>query len=148
MARKLHAAALMRTMLLTLLVVVWATLVSVAFAQKTAQSPKTVKEVMTTMTVPASDAIFAGAAEPPTNAEGWAAVRAGAVTLAESGRLLMTSALARDKGPWMEMAGDQVKAADAAAKVADAKDQQALEQTSDRIYATCKTCHDRYMAAN
>lgn len=100
------------------------------------------------MTIPASDAIFNGAAEPPTTAEGWASVRMGAVTLAESGELLMTSRLARDKGPWMEMAGALVKEAEIAVKVADAKDAKALGEVSDRVYVTCKTCHDRYMAAN
>jgi hypothetical protein len=133
----------------TLLVLACATFASAAFANRNTQSPpKTVKEVMTVMTIPASDAIFNGAAEPPTSNEGWASVRMGAVTLAESGRMLMTSGLARDKGPWMEMASALVKEAEAAVKAADAKDLKALEEVSDRLYVTCKACHDRYMAAN
>ena len=103
---------------------------------------------MTLMTIPASDAIFNGAAEPPATAEGWAVVRTGALMLAESGKLLMADDLARDNGAWMEIAGALVKEAEAAVKIADAKDAKALQEVSDRVYVTCKTCHDRYMAAN
>lgn len=67
--------------------------------------------------------------------------------LAESGRLLMTDAPARDKTTWMEMTRDLVKEAEAAVKVADAKDRDALEKAADSVYATCKVCHGRYTAA-
>lgn len=133
----------------TFIVLVSVTLASVAFArQNTQHTPATVKEVMTLMTIPGSDAIFSGAAEPPATAEGWASVRTGAVTLAESGRLLMTSGLARDAGAWMEMAGALVKEAEATVKVADARNAKALEEVSDRVYVTCEACHERYMTAN
>ena len=133
----------------TLIVLACVTLASAASASRNTQSPpKTVKEVMTVMTIPASDVIFNGAGEPPTTEEGWAAMRTGAVTLAESGKLLMTSGLARDKDQWMEMAGELVKDAEAAVKIADTKDAKALEEVSDRLYLTCKSCHDRYTAAN
>ena len=133
----------------TLIVLACATLASAALTSQNTQSPpKTVKEVMTLMTIPASDAIFNAGAEPPATAGGWASVRMGAVTLAESGKLLMTSRLARDRGPWMEMAGALVKEAQAVVKIADAKNTKALEEESDRLYVACKTCHDRYTAGN
>lgn len=138
----------MRTTIITIAIAV-ATLASVALARQNAgQTPRTVKEVMTTMTIPASDAIFDGAAEPPTSAEGWGAIRKQAVTLAESGKLLMTDALAKDKATWMERADDLVREAEAVVKVADAKNRDALEQAGDRVYATCEACHERYMTAN
>ena len=136
----------MRTTVTTLLLIAVATLASVAFARQNA-GPKTVKDVMTTMTIPASDAIFEAASEPPSGAEGWAALRKSAVTLTESGKLLMTDALARDKATWMEMAGALVKEAEAVVTVADARDRAALEKSGDRVYATCESCHGRYMTA-
>ena len=139
----------MRTTIITIAIVAMATLASVESARQDAgQTPRTVKEVMTTMMIPASDAIFAGSAEPPTAAEGWGAIRKQAVTLAESGKLLMTDALAKDKAKWMEMARALVQEAETVMKAADAKDRDALEQASDRVYATCEACHERYMAAN
>jgi hypothetical protein len=134
------------TLLIVLLCVAVA---SVAFArQNTQPTPKTAKEVMTLMTIPASDAIFNAAADTPATSGAWASVRADAVTLAESGKLLMIGDVARDKDAWMEMAGALVNDAEAAVKIADAKDAKALEELSDRLYVTCKACHDRYMAAN
>ncbi len=139
----------MRTTVTTLVIVAAGALGSVAFARQNAgRAPETVKEVMTSMTIPASDAIFDAASEPPTRPVGWAAAGKAAATLAESGRLLMTDALARDKAAWMDMAAALVKEAEATVKAVDGKDRDALEVVGDRIYATCATCHGRYMAAN
>ncbi len=137
----------MRTITTTLFIGAAVTFASVTYARQTAATPTTVKDVMTTMTIPASDAVFDAAAEPPTTAEAWSVVRKSAVTLAESGRLLMTDALAKDKTTWNEMARDLAREAEAAIKVAEAKDRDALEKAGDSLYATCKACHGRYMEA-
>jgi hypothetical protein len=126
-----------------------ATLTAVTFARQAApRTPTTVKEVMTTMTIPASDAVFDAAAEPPADAAAWAALRKHAATLAESGNLLMTDALARDKTTWMNMARDLVREAEATIRIADAKNREELEKAGDAVYATCKACHTRYMTAS
>jgi Cytochrome C' len=137
----------MRTTTTTLVIAAAVTFASVTYARQTARTPTTVKEVMTAMTIPASDAVFDAGAEPPTSAEAWAALRKSAVTLAESGRLLMTDALGKDKTTWNEMARDLVREAEATIKVAEAKDRDALENAGDSVYATCKACHGRYMEA-
>jgi hypothetical protein len=103
-----------------------------------------VKHVMVTMTVPASDEIFAAASEPPKDERQWVALRASAETLAESGRLLTTLDRAKDESEWMEMARALVTQAEVTLKTIDAKDADALAQASDDLYLTCKTCHDRY----
>lgn len=100
---------------------------------------------MTSMTIPASDAIFDAASSPPDSDATWAALRKSADTLAASGRLLMTPALARDTTTWMEMARAMVTQAEATVKIADAKARDRLEQASDAVYATCETCHERYL---
>ena len=136
----------MRTTTTTLVIAVVVTFASVTYARQTAaRTPTTVKQVMTAMTIPASDAVFDATAEllPP---EAWAALRKSAVTLAESGRLLMTDAPAKDKNTWVEMARDLVREAEATIKVAEAKDRDALENAGDSVYATCKACHGRYMS--
>jgi hypothetical protein len=147
LARKLHAVGRMRTPTTTLVIAAAVTFASVTYARQTAPTPKTVKEVMTTMTIPASDAVFDAAAEPPAGAEAWTALRKSAVTLAESGRLLMRNPLAKDKDTWIDMARDLVREAEATIKVAEAKDRNALEKAGDSVYATCKACHGRYMEA-
>jgi hypothetical protein len=115
-----------------------------AVPQDSTKAAPTVKEVMTTMTVPASDAIFSAASEPPKDAAQWAALRASAAMLAESGRLLNTTPRAKDDREWVEMARALVTETEATFKAIDAKDLDALSQAGDGVYLTCKTCHDRY----
>lgn len=139
----------MRTTTTTLVIAVVVTFASVTYARQTAaRTPTTVKQVMTAMTIPASDAVFDATAEPPATAEAWAALRKSAVTLAESGRLLMTDALAKDKNTWVDMARDLVREAEATIKAAEAKDRDGLENAGDSVYATCKACHGRYMSGS
>lgn len=116
-----------------------------ATTQQDAPAPATVKEVMVTMTVPASDVIFGAASEPPKDAQQWVTVRKSAVMLAESGKLLMTGERARDNTTWREMARALVDQADATLKAAEARNADALSKASDDVYLTCGTCHARYM---
>ena len=129
-----------------LLVLAATVLASTAAArQDPAPEPATVKDVMVTMTVPASDVIFEAASEPPRTDAQWAALRQATVTLAESGRLLTRPGLARDASTWMELARTLVDAAEATRTIAEAKKGDALERASDAVYATCETCHARYL---
>jgi hypothetical protein len=117
-----------------------------ATAQQDAPAPPaTVKGVMVTMTIPASEVIFDAASDPPKDDRQWVAVRKSALMLAESGALLMTGERARDSTTWMEMARALVDQSEATLKATEAKDSGALAQAGDDVYLTCKTCHDRYM---
>lgn len=113
--------------------------------QDASSSPATVMEVMTSMTIPASDAIFGAASEPPESDAQWAALRKAAETLAASGRLLMTERLARDATTWMEMAQAMVDRAEATLRLAESKTRDGLAQAGDEVYATCEACHARYL---
>jgi hypothetical protein len=63
----------MRTITTTLFIAAAVTFASVTYARQTAtRRPPTVKQVMTSMTIPASDAVFDATAEPPATAEAWA----------------------------------------------------------------------------
>jgi hypothetical protein len=113
--------------------------------QDSARGPASVKDVMTSMTIPASDVIFDAASSPPATDAAWAAVRKAADTLAASGRLPMTAPLARDSKTWMEMARAMVTQGEATMEVADAKARARLEAASDAVYTTCEACHARYL---
>ena len=118
---------------------------TIAAQQDTQRETVTVKQVMETMTIPASDAIFSAAAETQRDAKVWQEARKAAVMLAESGDLLMTGGRAKDSTTWLDMSRALVTQAQAALKAIDAKDGDALVQASDSLYDTCKACHDRYM---
>jgi hypothetical protein len=83
---------------------------------------------------------------PRTEAE-WAAVRNSAVTLAESGNLLMMPPRARDGGEWMQRAQELVAASEAAMRAADAKNADRLFTVGGDIYDACSHCHQKYMEA-
>jgi hypothetical protein len=112
--------------------------------QEASKAAPSVKEVMTTMTVPSSDAIFAAAYEPPKEPAQWVALRASAKVLADSGRVLTTVPRAKGDAEWTEMARALVNSAEATFKAIDTKDADALAAASDEVFLTCKTCHDRY----
>jgi cytochrome c556 len=137
----------MRRIPIALVVPAAAVLVTVAATaqQEAPSAPATVKGVMVTMTVPASDVIFDAASEPPKDHQQWVAVRTSALMLAESGKLLMTGERAKDGTTWMEMARALVDQAEATLKAAEARNGDALSKAGDDVYLTCETCHARYM---
>ena len=105
----------------------------------------TVKQVMTAITIPASEVIFGAAArESNTDAE-WAAIVSNALVLAESGNLLMLPGRNKDNGEWTKQSQDMIAAASTTLKAAQGKNVNALMEASDRIYGTCEGCHDKYM---
>ena len=71
-------------------------------------------------------------------------MRRSAVTLAESGNLLMLRGRARDQGDWMKDAKLLVAAGNAAYKAAQAKDGNALAALAGTLDASCTTCHKQY----
>ena len=109
------------------------------------QKPMTVKQIMTSLTIPSSDAIFAAAYETPTSDEQWAAVRKSATALGESGKLLMNADHAGSDEAWARMARALVDQAAAAFEAAEAKDAEAMMQAGDDVYLTCENCHAQFM---
>ncbi len=109
-----------------------------------AQAPASVKDVMVTMTVPASTVIFAAQSESPTTAAGWLAVQEAAQIMAESGRLLTRPPLAKSDEHWTEMAAAMVAEAEKTLAVAGTRDADAIAEAGDAVYLTCKSCHDRF----
>jgi hypothetical protein len=117
-------------------------------AQAAATGVKTVAsvgEIMQTMTIPFSNAVFEAGGDAPKDDKAWAAVRGQAVALAEAGNLLMLGSRAKDRAAWMKFSRAQVDAADMAAKAAAAKNADQLSTAADALYETCAGCHKVYL---
>lgn len=119
-----------------------------AFAQtasESSQTAPTMKQLMLDLIHPASNDIllFVNRGAPKTDAE-WAAVRRGAITLAESGTLLTTRPGARDQGDWTKNARMLADVGAAAYRAARSKDFKALASLTESLDASCTTCHQQY----
>src|SRR6202521_4702980 len=111
-----------------------------AFAQAPSEPfppAASVRQLMLDLIHPSSNdillAIYRGG---PKDDKDWAAVRRGAVTLAESGNMLMMRGRARDQGDWMKDAKLLVDAGNAAYKAALAKDSRALAAVAGSLDAS------------
>ena len=118
------------------------------FAQAPSESfppVATLKQIMMDLVYPASNeillSIYRGG---PKDENEWAALRRSAVTLAESGNLLMMPGRAKDQGGWMKDVKLLVEAGTAAYASAQAKDFQALAKVAEPLDASCTTCHKQY----
>ena len=119
---------------------------AIALAQSPApfQLVGNMSQLMVDVIYPTSDAIFYVERTPPKNEQDWNSLRTSALTLAESGNLLMMGTRARDQGDWIKDAKMLVDAGNAAYKAARAKDLNAVVAVNDQLYAACVTCHQQY----
>jgi hypothetical protein len=117
---------------------------TITAGQDASRDTTNVKQVMLTMTIPASDAIFTAASEPPKDDHMWQEVKKSALVLAESGELLLSKDLAKDNAMWAELSHALITHAKVASKAVDARNAEALAQVADDMYTTCKACHDEY----
>jgi hypothetical protein len=83
---------------------------------------------------------------PKTNEE-WTALRNHAVTLAESGNLLMMVPRAKDGGEWMARSQELIESSERAIRAAEAKNADQLFTAGGDIYDACSNCHRKYMEA-
>jgi len=135
----------MRILILLLLVT------AVFFANTgVAQAPSVYKPIgsmsalMIDIIYPTSNSIFYIEREPPKTEVQWNAIRGQALTLAESGNLLMMPSRARDQGDWMKDAKLLVDVGAKAYEAADAKDLQAIVALNDELNTACIECHQNY----
>lgn len=80
----------------------------------------------------------------PETDEEWTLVRNAAVTLAESGNLLMMGRRARDMDLWRRWSQDLIDAGEAAMQAAEAQDAEAIFDLGEDIYRSCTGCHAQY----
>jgi hypothetical protein len=117
---------------------------AVAQAPSSFQPVGNMSQLMIDMIYPSSDAIFYVERAPPTNEREWGALRATALTLAESGNLLMMDKRARDQGDWIKDAKLLVDVGAAAYKAAQAKNLDGIVALNEQLYTACVTCHQQY----
>ena len=113
-----------------------------------------VKQLMEATIAPSSEVLFeavgtvvssSGVEEiAPKDDEEWANVRNNALTLAESGNLLMIGDRAKDQGGWIKMSQALVDVGMVALKAAEAKNPEALFEAGGQVYEVCTQCHNQY----
>ena len=99
---------------------------------------------MINIVYPTSNAIFYVARGAPKNQQEWDQMANSALTLAESGNLLMMPSRSRDNDKWITDAKLLVDVGAAAYKAAQAKDADALMALSDQLNTACVQCHQDY----
>jgi len=120
---------------------------SVAAPAAGGQKPvASVIQIMSAMMIPASEAVFDAAADPPKNDEAWKKAEYNTLIVAEAANLLMMPGRAKDNGEWMKGARNLRDAAEAAYKAAAAKNSDTLTDISNnKIYPICEGCHKTYL---
>lgn len=103
------------------------------------------QQVMREATIPASEAIFSAAGNPPGDGPGWRNVQANAAALADSGQRLIRAVRGGEKEKWVKLAGALVLAAKQVDRAAGARDADALAAAGERLYASCENCHSAFL---
>lgn len=103
------------------------------------------KQLMQAIVIPASDAIWALPSAPPTDDAGWLAAENKALSLAESGNLLMMGSRAVDHENWTKFSTALIGTATAAVEGIRARDADAISAAGDAIYEVCEGCHLQYL---
>jgi cytochrome c556 len=110
-----------------------------------ASAQVTMKQLMLDLIHPAANdlLLIVNRGEPKGDAE-WATVRRSAVTLSESGNLLMARGRDRNQTDWARDAKMLSDVGTAAYKAAEARDAGALAALTAPLDASCTTCHKQY----
>jgi hypothetical protein len=103
-----------------------------------------VSQLMIDIIYPASDALFYIERNPPKTDHDWNVIRGTALTLAESGNLLLMGNRARDKDRWVKDTKLMIDAGTAAFKAAQKEDMQAILDLNEQLSTSCTSCHRHY----
>lgn len=117
---------------------------AVAQAPSSYQPVGNMSQLMVDIIYPTSDAIFYVERNIPQNDHDWGVLRMNALTLAESGNLLMMDRRARDQGDWIKDSKLLIDVGAAAYKAAQAKDLNAVLALNEQLNTACVTCHQQY----
>ncbi len=101
-------------------------------------------ELMQAMIIPASNALFDVARNPPADDGDWKHVRNQAIILAESGNLLMIGERAKNDEVWISTSRALIEAGLAAKRAADAKDVDGINDAGNQIIEACEVCHETH----
>jgi len=116
----------------------------IAQAPASFQPVGSMSQLMVDIIYPTSDALFYVERNPPKNDRDWNLIRGAALTLAESGNLLLMGSRSRDQDRWVKDTKLMIDAGTAAFKAAQKKDMQAILDLNEQLSASCTTCHLHY----
>jgi hypothetical protein len=117
---------------------------AMAQAPTTFQPVGSMRQLMIDIIYPTSDAIFYVDRDPPKNAHDWDVLKTDALTLAESGNLLMMEGRARDQKNWILESKMLIDIGGKAYKAAQNKDIEGIRALNDSLNAACVVCHYQY----
>lgn len=80
----------------------------------------------------------------PANDDEWNAVKAGAMTLVETGNLLLIPARTGGSDEWVSLAQAMITQSKRAIKAAEDHDKEATFNIGADIYESCVNCHKRF----
>ena len=114
-----------------------------------------IHEVMEGLVAPAADTVWKSVGtiiteqgieerRPKDDIE-WEIVEHAALGVAESGNLLLLEGRALDHDDWVKFTHDMMDKAEAASKLALAKDADGLLKAGSDLYETCTACHLKYI---
>jgi hypothetical protein len=113
-----------------------------------------VRDVMTAILDPAADEVWGAVAviesatgveeRAPRSEEDWQRVRRHALTIAESGNLLMVPGRAVDAEDWARLSRALVEAGGRAVAATEARDPARLLVAGEEVFAACAACHRAY----
>jgi hypothetical protein len=81
----------------------------------------------------------------PKTDEEWEHVWGGAMTIAESGNLLMMPSRVKDDGEWMRLSAALVDVGVEAAKAAQTRNPEKVLEVGEKVYNVCTECHMKYI---
>jgi hypothetical protein len=111
------------------------------------ESYATTRQVMLGLTIPASNLLFQLGDNTPKDDAGWEVVVATAMTLAESGNLMLTGTRDLHQPEWTDFSRRLIESAKKAAAAAHAKDVDQVLDAGNELYEVCDACHQKYLPA-
>jgi hypothetical protein len=113
-----------------------------------------VKDLMENVMDPAADVVWESVGtimtkegtfeRAPANDDEWNRVKAGAITLVETGNLLLIPARTGGSEEWVSLAQAMIAQSKRAIKAAEDHDKQATFDIGADIYESCVNCHKRF----
>jgi hypothetical protein len=113
-----------------------------------------VKDLMANVMDPAADVVWESVGtimtkegtfeKAPANDDEWNQVKASAITLVETGNLLLIPARSGGNADWIAKTQDMIRQSKRAIKAAEDHDRQATFDIGAEIYDTCVNCHKQF----
>ena len=114
----------------------------------------TVKQIMSAIVMPGANTVYMAVGGrstangfeefAPKNDEEWAVVGNSAAALVESGNLLLMGNRLLDKGDWVKLTREFMKASQAALDAANKKSKDDILTAGGELNMSCDNCHEKY----